>query len=80
MDAGPDVLAVYLKHYAHLFIKDGREGEVIPTFHISKTTDLNSALDPVPIVDTCGGTQRQNPEAHGYRSSFHLEYYRVLYP
>jgi hypothetical protein len=31
-------------------------------------------------VDTCGGTQRQNPQAHGYRSSFHPEYYRVSYP
>jgi hypothetical protein len=32
------------------------------------------------LVDTCGGTQRQNPQAHVYRSSFHPEYYWVLYP
>ena len=32
------------------------------------------------VVDTCGGTQRQNPQAHRYRSSFHPEYYLVLYP
>jgi hypothetical protein len=40
---------VYLKHYAHLFVEDGQEGEVVPTFHISKTTDLDSASDPIPI-------------------------------
>jgi hypothetical protein len=36
VEAGPDALAVYLKRYAHLFIKDGGEGEVIPTFYIAK--------------------------------------------
>jgi hypothetical protein len=50
MDVEPDALAVYLKCYTHLFIKDGREGEVVPTFYISKATDLDSALDPIPIL------------------------------
>ena len=49
MDTGPDTLARYLKRYAHLFVKDGQEGEPVPTFHISKTMDLDSALDPIPI-------------------------------
>jgi hypothetical protein len=49
VDAGPDALVVYLKHYAHLIVEDGREGEIIPTFHISKTMDLDSASDPIPI-------------------------------
>ena len=49
MDAGPDIVAVYLKRYTHLFIKDGREGEDVPTFHISKTMDLDSASGPIPI-------------------------------
>ena len=37
-------------------------------------------FDYMLSVDTCGGTQRQNPQAHGYRSSFHSEYYQVSYP
>ena len=49
MDAGPNTLAVYLKCYAHLFVEEGREGEIVPTFHISKTLDLDSALDSIPI-------------------------------
>ena len=50
MDVGPDVLAVYVKRYAHLFVKyGGQECDVVPTFHISKTTNLNSASDPIPI-------------------------------
>jgi hypothetical protein len=49
MDVRPDALAVYLKCYAHLFVEDGQEGEIILTFHISKTMDLDSALDPIPI-------------------------------
>jgi hypothetical protein len=49
MDAEPDALTVYMKRYAHLFIEDGREGEIVPTFHISKTMNLDSASDPIPI-------------------------------
>jgi hypothetical protein len=49
VDTRPDALAVYLKRYAHLFIEDGQEGEIIPTFHIGKTTDLDYASDPIPI-------------------------------
>ena len=49
MDAGPSTLTRHLKRYTHLFIEDGREGEPIATFHISKTTDLAPALDPIPI-------------------------------
>jgi hypothetical protein len=41
---------VYLKCYTHLFVEDGREGEVVPTFHISNTTDLDSTSDPIPIT------------------------------
>ena len=48
-DTGPDTLARYLKRYAHLFVEDGREGEPVPTFYISKTTDFNSASDPILI-------------------------------
>jgi hypothetical protein len=29
-------------------------------------------------VDTCGGTQRQYSQAHGYQSSFHPEVFQVL--
>ena len=60
MDAGPNILAVYLKGYTHLFIEDGREGEVVPTFHISKTTDLDSASDPVPIPHRDAPNLRQD--------------------
>ena len=49
MDTRPDALTVYLKCYAHLFVEDGREGEIVPTLHISKTMDLDSASDPIPI-------------------------------
>ena len=49
MDAGPVTLAMYLKHYAYLFVEDGGEGEPVPTFHISQATDLDSTLDPIPI-------------------------------
>lgn len=50
MDTRPDALPAYLKRYTHLFVEDGGEkGEVVPTFHISKTTDLDSTLDPIPI-------------------------------
>ena len=49
LDVGLDALAVYLKRYTHLFVEDGREGEIVPTFHISKTMDLDSASDPIPI-------------------------------
>ena len=58
MDTEPDTLIVYLKLYAHLFVKDVREGHIIPTFHISKTMDLNSTSDPIPI-----------PHRHAPRSS-----------
>jgi hypothetical protein len=65
---------VYLKHYAHLFITDGREGEVVPTFHISKTSDLNSASDPIPIPHCDApnlrqdrGAQRQPVARYSYR-------------
>jgi hypothetical protein len=37
-------------------------------------------LGGVRTVDTCGGTQRQYPQAHGYRSSFHPEVFQVSYP
>jgi len=47
-----------------------RDSEQMKANHRTQTTD----------VDTCGGTQRQNPQAHGYRTSFHSEYYRVSYP
>jgi hypothetical protein len=46
VDAGPDPLRRYLRRYAHLFVEDGREGEPVPTFHTSKTTDLDSASNP----------------------------------
>jgi hypothetical protein len=49
MDAGPFALTRHLKCYAHLFIKDGREGEPIASFHISKTTDLTPASDLILI-------------------------------
>jgi hypothetical protein len=49
VDAGPDALRRYLKRYAHLFVEDGREGEPVPTFYISKTMDLDSASNPTPI-------------------------------
>jgi hypothetical protein len=49
VETGPDTLARYLKRYAHLFIEDGWEGEPVPTFYISKTTDLDPASDPIPI-------------------------------
>ena len=49
MDRGPGTLIRYLKHCVHLFIEDGREGESMPTFYINKPTDLDSALDPIPI-------------------------------
>ena len=50
VDTGPDALLKYLKRYAHIFVEDGQEGEPVPTFHISKTMDLDSASDPIPIV------------------------------
>jgi hypothetical protein len=50
MDTGPEALAVYLKHYTHIFIEDGREGEVVPTFHISKTMDQDYASDSIPTL------------------------------
>ena len=45
-----DTLTVYLKRYAHLFVKYGHEGEIVPTFHFSKTTDLDSTSDLIPIL------------------------------
>jgi len=50
VDAELDVLVVYLKCYTHLFIGDGQEGEVIPTFHISKTIDLDFASNLIPTM------------------------------
>jgi hypothetical protein len=49
VDTGPEALVAYLKHYTHIFVEDGREGEVVPTFHISKTTDQDYASDLIPI-------------------------------
>lgn len=49
MDAGPSALTRHLKHYPHLFVKDGQEGEPIATFYISKTMDLALASDLIPI-------------------------------
>jgi hypothetical protein len=45
VDTGPDTLARYFKHYIHLFVEDGREGESVPTFYISKTMDLDFATN-----------------------------------
>ena len=64
MDVGPDVLAVYVKRYAHLFVKyGGQECDVVPTFHISKTMDLDSTSDLVPIPHHDAPNLRQDQGA-----------------
>ena len=63
-----------MAHLKLLFIVENRRislpADPTPLHHVRP-------LLSIACVDTCGGTQRQNLQAHGYRSSFHLEYYRV---
>jgi hypothetical protein len=54
---------IYLKHYTHLFVEDGREGEVVPTFHISKTTYQDYTSDSIPISQP-GATRSSTRSRH----------------